>query len=242
MMRKPPETEVKITETITRQETLIVSDGRRDETRLPAVEPEPIPLASEREGGDDWFTWISVVREKPVVVREKPVVVPPGKKKQKTKNICFSSTEVENFKCCLTDTRHDNLLQPPNAAFLFVPEAAAAVAEYERLRAAERFRPAERGRVAPEETKPQQKVQQEPVQAVRKLDDDWFLLLDTAGRFRPTRSNRRTSPICFYTQITPCVCCALLVSSSVQIHGRSQAAVRQAHRGGEASAGTLAHH
>lgn len=77
-MREPPETEVKITETITRQETLIVSEGRRDETRLPAVEPEPIPLASGREGGDDWFTWFSVVREK-------PVVVPPGKKKNNQK-------------------------------------------------------------------------------------------------------------------------------------------------------------
>lgn len=74
--------------------------------------------------------------------------------------------------------------------FLFVPEAAAAVAEYERLSAAERFRPAERKRLAPEETKRQQKVQQEPVRPVRKLDDDWFLLLDTAGRFWPTQPNR----------------------------------------------------
>lgn len=81
MMREPPETEVKITEAITRQETLIVSDDRRDETRLPAVEPEPIPLASGREGGGDWFS----------VVREKPVVVPPGKKKKNSQKTFASA-------------------------------------------------------------------------------------------------------------------------------------------------------
>lgn len=73
MMSKPPETEVKITETIVRQETIIVSDGRRDETYLPVVESEPIPVPTEREGGDDWFVLFSGAREK-------PVVVPRGKK------------------------------------------------------------------------------------------------------------------------------------------------------------------
>lgn len=74
-MRKLPETEVKITEIVTRRETLIVSDSRRDETRLPAVEPKSIPAPLERQGGDDWFLWFGVVRQKARVVL-------PGKRKQ----------------------------------------------------------------------------------------------------------------------------------------------------------------
>lgn len=72
VMRKLPETEVKITEIVTRRETLIVSDSRRDETRLPAVEPKSIPAPLERQGGDVWSG----------VVRQKARVVLPGKRKQ----------------------------------------------------------------------------------------------------------------------------------------------------------------
>lgn len=73
MMRKPPETEVKITETITQQEMIIVSDSRQDETRLLVVEPKPTPVLMEREGRDDWFVLLSGAREK-------PIVIPRGKK------------------------------------------------------------------------------------------------------------------------------------------------------------------
>lgn len=65
-------------------------DGIGEESVL-EVQPIPLPPV-QGEGGDDWFTWFSVVREK-------PVVIPLGKKTtaKSPKNICFSAAKVENF-------------------------------------------------------------------------------------------------------------------------------------------------
>lgn len=69
MMRKPLETEVKITTTMKRQEAIIDPDSRRDETRLLSViEPGPTPVPAERGGGDDWLALSSGAGEKRIVV------------------------------------------------------------------------------------------------------------------------------------------------------------------------------
>lgn len=70
-MRKSLEVEVKTTETTTWKETIIGVDSRQDETRLSEIRSRQIAPPSEREGGDDWFLLLDVIREK-------PLVVPPG--------------------------------------------------------------------------------------------------------------------------------------------------------------------
>ena len=60
-VRKTFEVEVTTTEKM-----IIGVDSRQDETRLSEIRPIQAAPPSEREGGDDWFVLVDIVREKPV--------------------------------------------------------------------------------------------------------------------------------------------------------------------------------
>lgn len=47
---------------------MISVDRRKEETRFSEMRQIQIAPPSEREGGDDWFILLDIIREKPVVV------------------------------------------------------------------------------------------------------------------------------------------------------------------------------
>lgn len=89
-MRKTFEVEVTTTETRTWEKMIIDVGSRQDEARLSQMRPSPIAPASERRGGDDWFSLFDIIREK-------PVAIPPG-------IFLYQNISVHSNKACMGTT------------------------------------------------------------------------------------------------------------------------------------------
>ncbi|XP_070767718.1 uncharacterized protein [Enoplosus armatus] len=190
-MRKTFEVEVTPTETRTRKKMIIGADSRQDETRLPEIRPRQIAPPSERERGDDWFTLLDIIREK-------PVFVPPVAVIEHFVDV-EAATEPKS-KFIMEDVRSPvklvEIATPPHLRrvdddwFVLLDVAAKApVALDERIlvqpevRPAKEFAATEQRITIVEEMWQQEKVvQQKPGPAVRDVEDDWFILLDVATK------------------------------------------------------------
>ncbi|CAK6960486.1 uncharacterized protein LOC128367095 [Scomber scombrus] len=212
-MRKTFEVEVTTTETRTWKKMIIGVDSRQDEARLSEIRPSPMAPSSEREGGYDWFILFDIIREKtvvipPVAVVKRIVDVAPIEPKQKIimKELRPPVKFVE--------------IKPPQPRevdddwFVLLDVAAKApVAMAGPVRMYPEVRPSKK--VAAIEQRAQQRItiveerwqqekmiqqiQQIPRPTVRKVEDDWFILLDVA----PKKSVAAPERIRFPAEVRP---------------------------------------
>ncbi|XP_077384180.1 uncharacterized protein LOC144022882 isoform X2 [Festucalex cinctus] len=189
-IRKPFEAEVLTTETRTWEMKIIGENTRLDETRI--SEMRPVVPASGREGEDDWFelfqqqTRLEKTAPLPSVAVVENIVDVTAVKERKQK----SSIEEVRLPVKLVEMKP----QPREVDddwFLFLDAVQVPVAEpvqkYPDVAAAESFAVIEQNSLQKitvvEQIWMQKKLQQQqPVQTGRKLEDDWFTLLDVPPR------------------------------------------------------------
>ncbi|XP_041798225.1 uncharacterized protein LOC121610272 isoform X2 [Chelmon rostratus] len=205
-MRKALEVEVKTAEARTWKKTIIGVDSRQDQTRLTEIRPSQAAPPAEREGGDDWFTLFDVSREK-------PVVVPPVAVVERTVRVAAAAEPKPKFimqdvqpAVKLVEMKPPHPRQVDDDWFVLLDVAARApVAVDERIRTRPEVRPAQefaaieqraqqRITIVEEPWRQETVVQQKSRPAVRKVQDDWFILLDVAAKKSVTIPERIQFP------------------------------------------------
>ncbi|KAG8010144.1 Protein 4.1 [Nibea albiflora] len=177
--------EVKTTETTAWEKMIIGADSEQDETRSSQIRPGKFAPPSEREGGDDWFILLDIIRDK-------PVVVPPVAGVKRIADV-VAATETKP-KFIMEDMRppvKSVEIKPPQPRqvdddwFVLLDVAAEkSVSVDERVRMYPEVRPtkgfaATEQRITGEQKWRQEKVlQQKPRPALRDMEDDWYILLD----------------------------------------------------------------
>nr|XP_057940697.1 uncharacterized protein LOC131137133 isoform X3 [Doryrhamphus excisus] len=186
-VRKPFETEVLTTESRT-WEKMIIGESRRDETRFSEMRLSPVGPTSGREGEDDWFALFDIITEKTAAVPSVTVVEP---------TVDVSALKGPTPKYTIEDTRPPVKfveIKPPQPrevdddwfALLDAAEKAPVpepVRSYPDVTASKGFAVIEKRslqRITIVEEIWVQEMSSRP--AERKVDDDWFILLDVARK------------------------------------------------------------